>query len=179
MNETELIKKCLNNDTEAQSLLYNSYAPKMFGVCIRYADDYETARDYLQEAFISVFTMLHTFSGIGSIEGWIRRIVINTALQNLRKTNIIEYKYELNDADFFEYRTEHIIETISAAELVKMISTLPKGFRTIFNLYAIEGYSHKEIAKMLDISVEGSRSQYSRARKSLQKMIKEEYDIHI
>ncbi len=179
MNETELITKCLNNDTSAQSRLYSRFAPKMFGVCLRYADDYETAKDYLQEAFISVFTMLHTYSGNGSFEGWIRRIVVNTALQNLRKNSIIDYKYELTDVDFSEFQTEHIIESISAGELVNIIATLPKGFRTVFNLYAIEGYSHKEIAEMLDISEEGSRSQYSRARKSLQKMIAEEYSINV
>lgn len=142
---------------------------------MRYTADVETARDLLQEGFVTVFTHLNDYSGLGSFEGWIRRIMVNTALQHLRRCVVFT---EVSDMMIYEtsFSTEHsVLDTLSAQDLMKMIESLPTGFRTIFNLYAIEGYSHSEIAKMLNISEGCSRSQYSRARKQLQERILAEY----
>ena len=175
MNDNELIKLCLSNDIKAQNALYKKYAPKMFGVCLRYAADSELAKDYLQEGFITVFTNLHTFMGNGSFEGWLRRIFVNTSLQNIRKSDLIDYKEDISNISVEPSFNDDIIDNINAGDLINLISTLPKGFKTVVKLYAIEGYSHKEISSMLGISEEGSRSQYSRAKKSLQKLILDEF----
>lgn len=175
MTETELIVKCRQKDPGAQKALYHLYARKMMGVCMRYAADVETARDLLQEGFVAVFTHLDSYSGSGSFEGWIRRIMVNTALQHLRKGIMF---LEATDLNLYEssYATDYsVVDDLSAQDLMNMVESLPNGFRTIFNLYAIEGYSHQEIASMLNISEGCSRSQYSRARKHLQQLVLAEY----
>ena len=140
MTEKELIEKCRQNKPSAQKTLYERYAPKMMGVCLRYTSDHDSAKDMLQEGFISVFTNFHLFEGKGSLEGWIRRIVINSALQHLRKNVVFT-----TEADMSEYENEYstnvsALEELSAKDLMKIINTLPSGFKTVFNLYAIEGY---------------------------------------
>lgn len=175
MTEKQLIEKCRQKNPGAQQALYNLYARKMMGVCMRYTADVETARDLLQEGFVTVFTHLDSFMGSGSLEGWIRRIMVNTALQHLRKCVVF---IEATDLALYEtsLSSEYsVLDTLSAQDLMKMVESLPPGFRTIFNLYAIEGYSHSEIAQMLKISEGCSRSQYSRARKHLQQLILAEY----
>ncbi|MEG0993036.1 MAG: RNA polymerase sigma factor [Bacteroidales bacterium] len=175
MTETELIEKCRQKNPGAQKALYNLYARKMMGVCMRYTADVETARDLLQEGFVTVFTHLDSFNGAGSFEGWIRRIMVNTALQYLRKAVLFT---EVTDLTLYEssFSTDFsVLDTLSAQDLMKIIESLPPGFRTVFNLYAIEGYNHQEIAQMLNISEGCSRSQYSRARKHLQQIILAEY----
>ena len=154
MNEKELIEACKNNDVRAQKLLYETFARKMMSVCLRYADNREMAEDFLQDGFIKVFSSIRSYSYEGSFEGWMRRIFVNTALEALRKNDLLRNGVELN-------------------ELMELIAELPPGFRTVFNMFAIEGYSHREIAETLNINESTSRSQYTRAKRLLQKWIKE------
>ena len=168
MDERHLVNACLKGDSKAQKQLYERFAPKMFGVCLRYAKDDDTAQDYLQEGFIRVFNNLDKFRFEGSFEGWIRRIVVNTALEKLRKVDVIKNSVEVEKALFTTDDVEQVMDQINAGELLQLIQTLPTGFRTVFNLYAIEGYTHQEIGKMLHISEGTSKSQYSRARQWLQ-----------
>ena len=175
MNELKLIQKCIQRKPKAQQELYEQFAPKMLGVCLRYTANVETARDLLQEAFITVFSQLHTYKGAGSFEGWIRRIVVNTALMFIRKTTLFADYEDLDNHEAVVSVATTTLEELSAADLMRMIESLPTGLRTVFNLYAVEGYSHQEIAQLLSISEGGVRSQYSRARKQLQQLIIAEY----
>ncbi len=168
MDEKQLVNACLKGDSKAQKQLYERFAPKMFGVCLRYAKDDDTAQDYLQEGFIRVFNNLDKFRFEGSFEGWIRRIVVNTALEKLRKMDVIKNSVEVEKALFKANDVEQVMDQINTGELLQLIQTLPTGFRTVFNLYAIEGYTHQEIGNMLHISEGTSKSQYSRARQWLQ-----------
>jgi len=167
----DLIELCKKGDRTAQRRLYESLAPKMFPVCIRYMGEKSEAEDILQEGFITLFTKLDSFSGEGSFEGWARKIFVNTALMSLRRNDALKMSNELEDARGLSSDVASPIENISYGELQKMIASLPAGFRTIFNMYVIEGYSHKEIAEELGISEGTSRSQLLRARAMLQKKI--------
>ena len=171
MSEYDLIAACVKGNTIAQRQLYDKYAGKMLGVCLRYAGIREVARDLLHDGFIRVFSKIKTYRGEGSFEGWMRRLFVNTALEYLRKKDVLK-RYE--DYSAAIPATDYsVFEKISADELVEKIAVLPAGYRAVFNLYAIEGYSHQEIAALLHISESASRSQYTRARNYLQKMIKE------
>ncbi|MEM9022194.1 MAG: sigma-70 family RNA polymerase sigma factor, partial [Bacteroidota bacterium] len=118
----------------------------MMGVCLRYESDYQSAQDILQDGFIKVFQNLHKYSGTGSFEGWIRRTVINTALDAFRKKKNIGYQLDVEESDFLAVTDANVLSDMAATDLLKVIHTLPMGYRTVFNLFAIEGYSHKEIA---------------------------------
>ena len=142
-------------------------------VCIRYVGDMETAQDILQEAFIKVFTSLDMFVGKGSLEGWIRRIVVNTALEVLRKNDVLRETVGWEEVEINAAIDNTAVEKLSADELMAIIASLPSGFRTVFNMFAIEGYSHKEIASALGINESTSRSQYNRARNLIQKKIQQ------
>ncbi len=170
-DEKKLIEACISNKREAQRQLYDRYAPLMMAVAQRYVGDHDVAQDVLQEAFIKVFTSLHTFSGVGSLEGWIRRIVINSALEYLRSNDILHESVELEEVASTATTTGTIVDDISADELLAMIATLPSGFRTVFNMFAIEGYSHKEIAQQLGITESTSRSQFNRAKALLKRKL--------
>ena len=160
----QLLKECLKRKPEAQRRLYDHFAPSMLGLCFRYTKSLSDAEEVLQEGFIKVFTRLNQFKGDGELGGWIRKIMVNTAL-NFLKTN---QKYR-NDLSFDEMPL-HLVSTenpevrLYAKELTELIRQLPTGFQTIFNLHAVEGYKHLEIASMLGISEGTSRSQYARAR---------------
>ena len=171
-NEHQIIEGCVHSKTWAQKLVYEQYSSIMMGVCVRYASDRETARDLLQDGFIKVFSNIKTYTGTGSFGGWIRRIFVTTALEYLRKNDALKQSTSI---DYYDYSIENmdvsILDKISADELMQCIEKLPTGYRTVFNLYAIEGYSHLEIAKMLHISENTSRSQFMRARKMLQKSV--------
>ena len=173
MTECQLIEKCRKQDRKAQKVLYDLYARKMLTVCLRYSNDTETARDLLQEGFIKVFISLESFQFAGSLEGWIRRIMVNTALEYLRKNDLLREATDITDYSSAFESGDSVLETLSAADMMNLIAGLPSGFRTVFNLYAIEGYSHKEIGDMMGISEVTSRTQYSRAKKILQKKITE------
>ncbi|MBD99123.1 MAG: RNA polymerase [Verrucomicrobia bacterium] len=171
MNEEEMLLGCQANNENAQKILFDRYSRIMTGVCMRYADSYEEAQDIVQDAFIKIFKKIETFSGKGSLEGWIRRIMINTALDYLRSIKNERFHVNVDDVDFLLQKKDVIVESLQAKDLLKIIRTLPVGYRTVFNLYAIEGFSHKEIAKQLNISENTSKSQYSRARSLLQKKL--------
>lgn len=172
MNEQQLITSCLKGDRLAQKKLYESYARKMMAVCFRYVNDKETAQDLLQEGFVKVFSSLSTYKGVGVFEGWLRRIFVNVSLEYIRKSDVMKWTTDIDEISYRSTDSETALETISAKELMDVIQRLPKGFRTVFNLYAIEGYSHGEIASMLDINESTSRSQYTRAKQLLQQQIK-------
>ncbi|MDD4992283.1 MAG: sigma-70 family RNA polymerase sigma factor [Paludibacter sp.] len=171
-NEQELIAACRDGKSWAQREIYEQHAPTMMSVCFRYVNDRETARDLLQDGFIKVFSKVDTYSGSGSFAGWMRRIFVTTALEHLRQNDALkqsesidDYNHSIEDVDV------SVLENISANDLMRCISELPDGYRTVFNLYAIEGYSHAEIGNILNISENTSRSQFMRARKLLQKTV--------
>jgi RNA polymerase sigma-70 factor (ECF subfamily) len=144
----------------------------MMSVCFRYVNNREIARDLLQDGFIKVFTKVRTYSGSGSFAGWIRRIFVTTALEFLRQNDALKNSTSIEDVGYLmEDMDITIVEKISADDLMKCVTELPNGYRTVFNLYAIEGYSHSEIANMLTISENTSRSQFMRARKLLQQKV--------
>lgn len=147
----------------------------MLAVCLRYVNDMETARDLLQDGFVRVFTNIHSYTGSGSFEGWLRKIFVNGALEYLRKSDVLRESTDLENSAELVQPDSSAIENLSAAELMKVIQELPAGFRTVFNMFAIEGYSHKEISEILGITESTSRTQFTRARQLLQKRIKELY----
>lgn len=171
LSEKVLIERCIKNDEQAQRLLYDKYAKKMVAVCFRYCSDYETARDLMHDAFIKLFRNIGSYTGEGAFETWMRKIVVNTSLEFLRKNDVLKYSLDIDDAVTVSDEQASVVEQLSEQEILKLIAELPHGFRTVFNLYAIEGYSHAEIAKMLNINEASSRSQFSRARVLLQKKI--------
>ncbi|MDZ7739578.1 MAG: RNA polymerase sigma factor [Bacteroidales bacterium] len=172
----KILRGCLSGNKRDQELLYRRYSAKLYGVSLQYSGSYDDARDVLQESFIKIFTSLHTFNSNGSFEGWMRRIVVNTALERHRN------RYYLNKVDDpgFENDTLPQLETaevtgMETEELLGFIMDLPPKYKMVFNLYALEGYSHKEIAEMLKISEGTSKSNLSRARAILQKKV----EIHM
>ena len=171
MNDETLIKKCVSGDQRAQRMLFDKFAPKMLGVCLRYAPNVEIAQDVLQDGFIKVFGKLSEFKMDGSFEGWIRRIMVNTSLDEIRRNKKRQNDVDMSAVEYMVEDKSYILESLQAEDLLKMVQELPIGYRTVFNLYAIEGYSHKEIAEQLDISENTSKSQYSRAKTQLREMI--------
>jgi len=171
MTDDQLVNGCMNNHAGAQKLLFERYSKKMMGVCLRYVPDYDEAQDVLQESFIKVFQKINSYQGKGSLDGWIRKIIVNTALDHFRKTKEQRFQLEITEEEHSVSTEAAALENINAKELLMVIQALPVGFRTVFNLYAIEGYSHKEIAVMLGITESTSKSQYARARVHLQKNI--------
>lgn len=164
MTDEEIIKGCYDNHPTAQRRLYEKFSSKMFGVALRYAQDEDEANDILQDAFIKVFGKINSFNMEGSLEGWIRRIVVNTALDQYRKNKRRIGDMKLDDVSFFLANDDFIEERLMAEDLLKIINSMPNGYRVVFNMFAIEGYSHKEIADKLGVSENTSKSQYSRAR---------------
>lgn len=171
MNEKQLIESCRKGDRIGQRELYNRFARKMMGVCYRYVNDKETASDLLQDGFVKVFSSLESYSGKGSFEGWIRKIFVNTALEFLRKTDVLRDATDLDNTAELVQPDSSVISSMTADELMQLVHELPPGFRTVFNLFAIEGYSHKEIAELMNITESTSRSQFTRARQMLQKRV--------
>ena len=175
LSDEQLVKKCLEKDPLAQKQLFDSFSRKMMGICLRYTKDVEDAQDVLQIGFVKVFEKLHLFNNEGSLEGWIRKVLVNTALDQIRKNKKFDDNVDLSKVDYsMATENENVLDQLSANDLLKIIQAMPTGFRTVFNLYAIEGYSHQEIADQLNISINTSKSQYSRARVYLQKIILEE-----
>lgn len=171
--DIETIKSCIQGDRAAQKVLYDRLAPRMFPVCMRYIGDRTLAEDILQDGFVTLFTHLNSYKGDGSFEGWARKIFVTTALMSLRKKDALKMSEELETLRSMKADTTSQIQNIGYKELMNLVMSLPPGFRTVFNMYAVEGYSHKEIGDMLGISETTSRTQYSRARAWLQNKIKE------
>ncbi len=174
MTDEQLVEGCIKKQAIAQKMLYEKYARKMMGVCLRYASNSDEAQDILQDGFIKVFDKMEAFNGKGSLEGWIRRVIVNTALDNYRKNKKHLQHADIDDVQYLLQKNDFVLEKMEAKALLKLIQTLPTGFRTVFNLYAIEGYSHKEIGEMLQISESTSKSQYSRAKVVIQKLLVKE-----
>lgn len=170
VTEEQLIKQCRQGKERAQQAVYEKYADRMMGVCMRYLKDHDAAQDVLMTAFMKVFERISQFRDEGSFEGWIRRIMVNESLSYLRKHQNMSVEVNIEKASR-EPDYQSLADHLVTEDIMKMISSLPVGYRTVFNLYAIEGYSHKEIASRLEISENTSKSQLSRARSYLQSML--------
>lgn len=171
MSEEAILQDCILNDSLAQKELYNRYSPRMLAVCYRFAHNKEDAEDMLQEGFIKVFMQIHTFRHQGALEGWIRRIIVHTCINILKKNKKFIESVDLIHANSLHLGEETIPSIVQAKQLVECIRALPMGYRTVLNLYAIEGYSHKEIGEMLDVEESTSRSQYTRAKQMLEEIL--------
>lgn len=178
MTEEAILQGCLRNNAAAQKELYYKYSSKMLAVCYRYAHNREDAEDMLQEGFIKVFSQIHTFENRGALEGWIRRIVVHTCINILKKNKRFNESVDIIHATGVQVREESVPSIIQAKEVVECIRLLPVGYKTVLNLYAIEGFSHKEIAGMLDIEESTSRSQYTRAKAMLEDILVRKKILH-
>lgn len=178
MTEEAILQGCLQNNAAAQKELYERYSPKMLAVCYRYGHNREDAEDMLQEGFIKVFSQIHTFENRGALEGWIRRITVHTCINILKKNKRFNESVDLIHANTLQIREDVIPSIMQAKEVVECIRLLPVGYRTVLNLYAIEGFSHREIAGMLDIEESTSRSQYTRAKAMLEDILIKKKIVH-
>lgn len=175
INEEQIVFRCLEKDPLAQKHLFEYYSKRMMGVSLRYSKDIEEAQDILQMGFVKIFEKLETYSHEGSLEGWIRRIIVNTALDSIRKNKKLLDNVSIENVDYqLSNNDETALEALSAQDLLRVIQKMPLGFKTVFNMYVIEGYSHKEIAEALGITVSTSKSQFSRARAYLKKILIQE-----
>ena len=166
--ENELIKLATENNRQAQQQIYTHFSPKMLGVCRQYIKDIHQAEDIMITAFMKVFVNIKNFENKGSFEGWIRRIMVNECISFIRVQKKIKY---VEDETYFEESFNNIESQFSTDDIQSLIDSLPDGYKTVFNLYAIEGFKHKEIASMLEINEGTSKSQLSHARKMLQTQI--------
>jgi len=173
--EADWIEGAKRGDRKAQKAIYDSLSRKMFAVCLRYMGDRDSAEDILQDGFVTLFSKIDSYSGAGSFEGWVRKIFVNTALMSLRKKDALKNTEDVEVVRNIGSGEPSAIQKIGYQELIDMIATLPPGFRTVFNMYVIEGYAHKDIAEALGISETTSRSQLQRARMLLQSKIKDRY----
>ena len=173
----EIIKGCVKGDGKCQQIIYQKFYGKMLGVCMRYSRDREEAKDTLQDGFLKVFTNIKKYEGKGAFEGWIRKIIINTALDKIRKgKQIIQYA----DSEYVEKNTEDVQEeenkeynNISKEEIMKAVQQLPIAYRTVFSMFVVDGFSHQEIADQLGINIGTSKSNLSKAKMSLKKIIED------
>ena len=168
----EYIESAKNGNPRAQKLIYEMLSAKMYAVCLRYMGDKEAAQDVLQDGFVTLFNKIGSYSGTGSFEGWARRLFINTALMTLRQHDVIRDSDDIVQAYDLCDNSENVLQRIGYEELLKQVASLPPGFRVVFNMYVIEGYSHKEIAEQLGIGEATSRSQLQRARVMLQERLR-------
>ncbi len=171
MTEELMLAGCLSNNATSQEALYSRFSPRMLGVCYRFAKNREDAEDMLQEGFIKIFSQIHQYRSEGALEGWIRRIIVHTCINLLKKNKKFSDSVDISFAGSVGIREESIPSIMQAKEVVECIRLLPIGYRTVLNLYAIEGYSHKEIGGMLDIEESTSRSQYTRAKAMLEDVL--------
>lgn len=170
--EKEIIEGCCKGNRKAQKALYDHFAPKMLALCFRYCDTLEEAEDVLQEGFIKVFQSIRSLKKNRSLEYWVRRIMINTSLNYLKKIKEFRYQDDIDDMGEKDQPQTSIDKTLEVKDLLEMIKSLPTGYRTVFNLFEIEGYTHKEIGDMLGISINTSKSQLLKAKRVLEKKIR-------
>ena len=173
--ETDLIQGCINRDRVMQRMLYDTYAPKMYGVCLRYAGNENDANDILQEGFIKVYKNIHKFRSEGSFEGWIRRIFVNTAIEHYRK-RVKMYNVTEAQENTIEDKELTALDTLATKDILKIVDELSPGYKAVFNMHVIEGYSHKEIANILGITEGTSKSQLARAKGVLRNLIETRYN---
>lgn len=174
--EKDMINGCIEGKRSCQKMLYDRFASKMLGVCMRYAKDRAEAEDMMQEGFIKVFLNISRFKYEGSFEGWIRRIMVFTAI-NFFKHRSRKFQEDLDQESYDAPFDDNVVDKISAKEIIALVQQLPEGYRIIFNLYAVEGYTHKEISDMLGIATGTSKSQYARARSAMQQLLAKHYHI--
>lgn len=171
MTEQELIEACKRQDRRAQKALFDHFSPQMYGVCKRYVRNREDAEDVLVAAMFKVLTNIGQFKGEGSFEGWVRRIVINEALMYLRKR--FDFGRHLEIGDFDRPTRARTVDRLAEQDILSLLDTLPTGYRTVFNLYVLEGYKHREIADILGISINTSKSQLILARKRMKELLEQ------
>lgn len=171
MTEEQMLAGSIKNNAASQEALYSRFSPRMLGVCYRFAKSREDAEDMLQEGFIKVFTQLHQYRNEGALEGWIRRIVVHTCINILKKNKKFNESVDIIHASTLHTREDMIPSIMQAKQIVECIRALPLGYRTVLNLYAIEGFSHKEIGHLLEIEESTSRSQYTRAKAMLEEIL--------
>ena len=178
MTEEQMLAGSIKNNAAAQEELYNRFSPRMLGVCYRFAKNREDAEDMLQEGFIKIFTQLHQYRNEGALEGWIRRIIVHTCINILKKNKKFADCVDIIHASSIHVREDMIPSIMQAKQVVECIRLLPIGYRTVLNLYAVEGYSHREISNMLDIEESTSRSQYTRAKAMLEDILVRKRILH-
>jgi RNA polymerase sigma factor (sigma-70 family) len=171
ITEPDLLEGCRRGDRKMQHELYNRFAPKMYGVCLRYASNAEEAEDILQDGFIKIFNKINSYRGDGSFEGWIRRIFVNTAIEHFRKRIYLQPISETEE-NTVEGKYLSVLDNLAEKDIIQLVQQLSPGYRTVFNMYVVEGYTHKQIAEMLGISEGTSKSQLSRAKLILQDLVK-------
>lgn len=182
MTEIELVEDCLQGSKLAQKRLYDQFSKQMLSVCFRYASDKDEAYDMFQDGFIKVFEKLHMYNGKGPLGAWIRRTIVNNMLDEIRRQKRLARKDALFQADFKalnddwedEFDIDDDVAEVSHDRILEMVQTLPTGYRTVFNLYAVENYSHKEIGDMLGVTESTSKTQYRKAKGHLKKLIEQE-----
>ena len=171
MDEQELIQGCIAARPKAQKALFDIYAPKLYVVCLRYLKDQMRAQDVLQDTFVKIFANISNYKSEGAFEGWLKRIAVNTCLDQLRKDKKLLTDISIEDVSYQLATQSTSAEKLMADDLLKLVQALPDGYRTVFNLFAIEGFSHQEIAQQLGISESTSKTQYFRARAYLKERI--------
>ena len=175
LSQDELITHCLDGDSHALNELYNRYSPKLWGICLRYAKNEMSAEDIMQEGFIRIYRYLEHYKGKGSFEGWMRRTMVNTAINYYKKNLRTGNESQFDEAYGVSSTSADAISVLSTEEILKLVSKMPDGYRTVFNMYVVDGYSHKEIAEELKISENTSKSQLSRARSFLKEKVNNLY----
>lgn len=171
ISESDLILGCINGDRRTQEELYRRFSPKMYAVCLRYSGNTEEAEDILQEGFVKVFKKISSFRSEGSFEGWLRRIFVNTAIEHFRRKQYLQPVTE-KEENTIEGKYLSVLDGLAEKDIMALIRQLSPGYRTVFNMYVVEGYTHKEIGDMLGISEGTSKSQLSRAKVILQDMVR-------
>ena len=165
MSDQQIIERCAKHEKKAQQSLYDKYSRFLLGICLRYASDKAEAEDILQDSFLKIFFNIKDFSGKGSFLGWLRKVTVNTAITHYHKN--LKYRYHLDIEEYVSVEagvSSFEEDFFTSDELYKVLNELPSGYRMVFNLYAVEGYKHKEIAELLGIDTNTSKSQYSRAK---------------
>lgn len=171
ITESDLLQGCLSGNRRMQEELYRRFSPRMYAVCLRYAGKAEEAEDILQEGFIKVFRKMDSYRGDGSFEGWMRRIFVNTAIEHFRRKRYLMPVTE-REENTIEGKYTSVLDDLGAKDILALVQELSPGYRTVFNMYVVEGYTHREIADMLGISEGTSKSQLSRAKVILQDMVR-------
>lgn len=179
ITDEDIIKGCRKGDRKSQQALYEKYKPMLFGICMRYASGFHEAEDWLQDGLVRIFTNLYQYQPIGPFGAWLRRVMVNTALEQLRKRKRMFQTVEIQEvADSFE-ADDNLFAKYREEALVRMLQKLPEGYRAVFNLYVLEEYSHREIGEMLGIAESASRSQLSRAKDLLRKLLEKSVGVEV
>ncbi len=173
ISDKELIECCLENDRKAQKLLYDKFSSRMLGVCLRYSRNIQEAEDMMSEGFVNIFTKLSSFKADGPFEGWMRKIMVNTSISQYRINLKHQYHQDVTEVNEISDNSENALEKIEARDLMKVIQQMPEGYKVIFNLCIVEGYTHKDVSEITGLSEGTSKSQLSKAKKWLKNKLEE------